>query len=262
MTPATDTTRVDCRDPAAVPRACAALDVYGYVVLDHLLPPAKVQTLHREFVERHPRHLEDVEHDETLRVGHRRYRVSLPFAGGFADPEVYGHPVIVAIVRQMLGADAILESFGAVVSLGHSMPQHTHRDSSPLFGAGTAPSLPCHALTFSLPLIPFDDWVGTTAFWPGSHRQPHRPREEDPRHRPEVPLGSAVLWDFRVHHRGESNYSDDARPMIYAAYARVWYRDSGNFRRPGLVRMDLDDAFLRRVPEDRRALFTHLAALQ
>lgn len=262
MSAAADAARIDCRDPAAAPLACAAIDAHGYVILDHLLAPAKVQALNREFAERHPRYLEDVEHPDTLRVGFRRYRVPVTFAGGFADPEVYGHPVVVAVVRQLLGADAILEAYGAVVSLGHSTPQHVHRDSPLLFGADTMPGLPCHALTFSLPLVPFDDWVGTTAFWPGSHRRPNLPQQGDVPHLPDLPLGSAVLWDFRIHHGGQSNYSDDARTLLYATYARVWYRDAGGFRRRGLVRMDLDDAFLHGVPEDRRALFAHLAALR
>jgi hypothetical protein len=263
MTPAADPIRVDCGDPAATARACAAIAAHGYVVLDRLLDAGTVRALHRELVERHPRYLEDVEHPDTLRVGPRRYRVPLSFAGGFADPQVWGHPQIIAIVRRLLGCDAVLEAYGAVVSLAHSMPQNPHRDGPLLFGPGTAPHLPCHALTFSLPLIALDDWVGTTGFWPGSHRGAKTlPLEEDPPHAPDVALGSAVLWDFRVAHSGLSNYSDDARPLLYATYSRVWFRDPTGFRSPGMVRIDLDNAFLRGVPDDRRALFAHLVALR
>ncbi len=255
-------TRVDCRDPAAVARACTAFDAHGYVILDHLVSADRMEALHRELTSRYARYLDDVEYPETIRVGHRRYQVPIALTGGFAEPEVYGHPVVVAIVRRLLDADAILESFGAVVSLGHSLPQHMHRDSAPLFPEDPELALPCHALTFSLPMVPLDDRVGTTAFWPGSHRTNEAPSELAPHDRPEVPLGSAVLWDYRVYHRGEPNLTETARPMVYATYSRVWYRDPTGFPRPGMVRLALDAQFLAGVPEDRRGLFGHLVALR
>jgi ectoine hydroxylase-related dioxygenase (phytanoyl-CoA dioxygenase family) len=257
-----DIARVDCRDPAAAALACAAFEAHGYTILDCLVSAEKVQALHREFTGRYARYLEDVEHPETIRVGHRRYQVPLALSGGFADPEVWGHPVVVAIVQQLLDADAILESFGGVVSLGYSLPQHMHRDSAPLFPQVGGMGLPCHALTYSLPMVALDDRVGTTAFWPGSHRLDEAPNELAPHHRPEVPLGSAVLWDFRTWHRGEPNLTDAARPMVYATYSRAWYRDPTGFPRPDMVRLDLDADFLRGVPDDRRALFSHLVALR
>lgn len=254
--------RVDCRDRTVGPRACADLETHGYVVLDHLLQPEKVQALHRDFIQRYPRYLENVEHPETARLSHRRYKVPIAFTGAFADPDVYGHPLIVAMARHILGDDAILEAFGGVVSLGQSMPQHLHRDGPALFPGNGLTGLPCAAFTFSLPMVALDDRVGTTAIWPGSHRQETPPSVLAPNHLPNVPLGSAVLWDYRTWHRGEANFSETPRPLVYATYARSWYRDPHSFPRPGMIRMDLDDAFLRGVPEDRRALFAHLAALQ
>jgi hypothetical protein len=257
-----DIVRVDCRDPAVGPRACEALETHGYVLLDHLLPAGKVQALHRDFTQRYPQYLEDVEHPETTRLNHRRYKVPIGFRGACADPEVYGHPVVVAIVRHVLDADAVLEAFGGVVSLGQSMPQHLHRDGPALFPGDGLTHLPCAAVTFSMPMVALDDRVGTTAIWPGSHRQEKPPSVLAPNHLPQVPLGSAVLWDYRTWHRGEANFTETARPLIYATYARSWYRDPHSFPRPGMIRMDLDEAFLRGVPEDRRGLFDHLSALR
>jgi ectoine hydroxylase-related dioxygenase (phytanoyl-CoA dioxygenase family) len=257
-----DVIRVDCRDPAAVLLACTAFDEHGYVVLDHLLPAAKVQALHREFIARYPQYLEDVEHPETGRLNHRRYKVPIAFTGGFADPEVYGHPLILAIARRLLDEDAILESFGGVVSLGQSLPQHLHRDGPALFPGAGLTGLPCAAFTLSLPMVALDDRVGTTAIWPGSHRRETPPNVLAPCVLPQVALGSAVLWDYRLWHRGEANFSDTARPLIYATYSRIWYRDPRSFPRPGMIRMHLDGDFLRGVPEDRRPLFSQLVALR
>jgi hypothetical protein len=46
--------------------------------------------------------------------------------------------------------------------------------------------------------------------------------------------------------------------MLYATYARRWYKDPGNFDKPGQQRLVFDEDFLRSVPPDCRALFAHL----
>lgn len=259
-------TRLDCRDIANADAgtwrelarpAWDSLNKQGYAVLDHVLPAEKVGALHEEFNGRYARYLQDTEHEESLKVGHRRYRVPVEFAGGFADHRVYANAAVLAVIREALGEDAIIEAFGAVISLGHAEAQHVHRDSPLLFDAAIAPLLPCHAVTLALPLIDMDGVQGTTALWPGSHRWKARSEQAAPEILA-IPAGSCLLWDYRLYHGGTPNRSTRPRPMLYATYARPWYRDAGGFTRPGLVRLQLDASFLRDLPPDRRKLFSHL----
>ena len=44
-----------------------------------------------------------------------------------------------------------------------------------------------------------------------------------------VPAGSAILFDYRILHRGLRNDTDAPRPMLYYTYGRQWFRDSTNY---------------------------------
>jgi len=258
-------TRVDCSgisldDPAgsdAIGRAYDMLTKHGFVVLDHVLPVDTVTALREEFAGRYARYLQNREYDDTLKVGNMRYMITVDLSGGFADPLVYANPHVLALARQALDQDAILESFGAVVSLAGSRQQHVHRDGRVLFDASIAPLLPAHALTFVLPLVDMNDANGSTAVWPGSHRWKTRD-ENAPPVTLDVPVGSCALWDFRLYHSGTANRSNGPRPIIYATYSRHWYRDTHNFEKSGQQHLSFAENFLAGMTEDRRTLFAHV----
>ena len=42
---------------------------------------------------------------------------------------------------------------------------------------------------------------------------------------PIVPLGSALLFNGKINHRGTSNASQRDRPAIYTVYHKLWYND-------------------------------------
>ena len=170
---------------------------------------------------------------------------------------MYAHAFVAALVREILDVDAILESFGAVLSLSGAKKQHVHRDGSVLFDMAISTLLPPHALTFALPLMDMNQEHGTTAIWPGSHRWQRHDQQRSPE-LPEVLAGSGILWDFRTYHAGMPNISCSHRPMIYATYARRWYKDPVNFQKAGQQRLVLPPGFLQDVPADCRALFGHL----
>jgi ectoine hydroxylase-related dioxygenase (phytanoyl-CoA dioxygenase family) len=163
-------------------------------------------------------------------------------------------------VRLALSETAILETYGAVVSLPEADEQHIHRDGPPLFDSAISPLLPSHALTFALPLVEMNDEHGSTAFWPGSHRW-RTLNEAAPSEVPVVPVGSCLLWDFRLFHRGTPNRSKRYRPFVYATYARRWYQDPVNFESDTRQRLNFDGDFLQGVPESARCLFAHVRRL-
>jgi ectoine hydroxylase-related dioxygenase (phytanoyl-CoA dioxygenase family) len=259
--------RIDCRgvsteSPASSEQVRAAADCFvkhGYAILDHVVPAEKIQALHREFLERYDRFLRDEETDEVKKVGPSRYMISLRLDQAFGDTQIFANPCVVAVVRAVLEDTAILEAYGAVVSLPGASAQPNHYDGPHLFGAEISAMLPAHALTYALPLIEMNDLHGSTTLWPDSHRW-RNDNDKSEGITPVIPIGSCVLWDFRLTHSGTTNKSPTPRPMVYCTYARPWYKDPVNFRKKmKMRRVDFDAALLETLPEDARRLLLHAA---
>src|SRR4051812_48505265 len=135
--------RIDCRGLSGddlskaqpVQRAYECLVRNGYAILDHVLAEDKVRELNAHFMSRFGRYLDNWQLEDTLKVGDGRHMVPIDLAGAFRDPAVYANPVVISVAREALGPDAILESFGAVISSAGCQRQHIHRDGSLLFEA-------------------------------------------------------------------------------------------------------------------------------
>ena len=258
--------RIDCQgvspDDAAVSEqmrtAIACFVKHGYAILDHVIPAEKIRALQLEFQRDYGRVLTDEETDASKKVGDARYMIPLRFTRGFADIEIFANPYVIPVVREVLEQKAIIEAYGAVVSLPGSRAQPTHHDAPHLFGAEISALLPAHALTLAVPLVEMNETQGTTTLLPGSHRW----RSNDGNVEgisPTVPIGSCMMWDFRLVHSGTANRSTVSRPMVYCTYSRPWYQDPVNFRRKTMRRVDFDAGFLETLPEDTRRLLSHAA---
>lgn len=229
---------------------------HGYVILDNVVPVETIRSLHAEFFQNYKDQIRDQEAADSLEVGARRFMIPLHFSGGLGAPGIFANPYVLALIRMILDEEAIIDAFGAILSLSGAEDQHIHHDGPILFGSEISRLLPAYALTFGLPLIEMNDLSGTTAIWPGSHRrgsyEGHEPL------RPQIPLGSCMLWDYRTYHSGTSNLSDQVRPMVYATYARRWYQDPVNFRKETLPRLVFEPGFIPGLPGDLRPLFAHV----
>ncbi len=259
--------RIDCRGVStAAPaksrqlrNACDCFVKHGYAILDHAFPVDAIGALRGEFDARLASAPAALGPQESLEVGQHRYMIPLPLSGGFGDPRVFANPYVLALAREVLGRDAILESFGAFVSFAGSDDQPPHRDGPDLFDSEISTLLPAHALTMGLPLTEMNQTNGTTAIWPGSHRK----RDHDARaaaERPTIPLGSCLLWDFRLYHAGTTNNSAEARPLVYATYARCWFQDPVNFSGKPLARLAYGPDFIDSLPTDAGLLFRRAGA--
>lgn len=136
------------------------------------------------------------------------------------------------LVEELLGPDCKLLEVGAVVSAPGSQAQRPHRDGTQLFPGVELPcDLPPYCLSVFLPLVQVTDINGPTEFLPGSHS--YRPQlEQEPREEPialTTSIGDAIVFDFRVVHRGQANRGEADRPVLYLTYARPWFRDHINF---------------------------------
>jgi ectoine hydroxylase-related dioxygenase (phytanoyl-CoA dioxygenase family) len=52
--------------------------------------------------------------------------------------------------------------------------------------------------------------------------------------------GDAIVFDYRILHRGLANISDQARPLAYFTFAKPWFRDATNYTKTSLFEDDND----------------------
>lgn len=134
-------------------------------------------------------------------------------------------PLISRLVRQLLGPKTYLEKAGMIVSHPGAAAQRWHMDTPHLFASKA--HLPPHSLTVFIALVAFTEENGPTEFRLGSHEKVNlvRPQQAVPA---TCEKGSLVVYDTRVMHRGGPNLSQEARPLVYLTFSRIWYRDTLN----------------------------------
>ncbi|MEO1489069.1 MAG: phytanoyl-CoA dioxygenase family protein [Pseudomonadota bacterium] len=175
----------------------------------------------------HPALFTDEARPEKLFVCPGRFYVALQIKGLFARPEILLPRAIDAILHDSLGPAYVFESWGLINALPGAAEQHWHRDGGVLFPSHPLEAmLPATAITVAVPLVDLNEKTGTTGFALGSHRS--NEHVESPDYEPYVSLGSAMLWDYRVFHKGMPNRSAAARPFLYATFCREWWMDTGN----------------------------------
>jgi len=135
------------------------------------------------------------------------------------------------LVHAALGADAQLTHYGCMLSFPNSAAQPWHSDG-PHIRSGGDPRFvaPMHAVNVFVPLVDLTTSNGPTEFVPGSHvwhdldEEPKAPTEVY-----RVKAGQAILFDYRLKHRGLGNASSSERPLIYITYSRPFFLDVYNF---------------------------------
>ena len=156
---------------------------------------------------------------------------------GIADTEPFsalakGGPWCAAI-RQALGVDMKLIKSGCVVAMPGCPRQPVHPDGKHLFDEGD--HLPPHCITVFVPLIDMSEQLGPTEFYPGTHRR-DCPRQDYKACETgdcegvaftSAKAGDAVMFDYRVLHRGGANSSTRQRPLtVLHVRASPWFTDA------------------------------------
>lgn len=120
--------------------------------------------------------------------------------------------------------------------------QNWHADGGHLFSPHQLPeglTLPPHCINVFYPLVDLTKENGPTEFRIGSHRRDSSENNNENEFPLLCPAGSAVLFDYRIQHRGRANQLkaagplsniDNARPVLYLAYAKSYFKDHGNTR--------------------------------
>lgn len=207
---------------AAINAAVAIFRREGVVVLDDLIDPALLKRCRRQIEERADGW--DVPNRERhLGSFPGRHTANLVIDGAIAEPDIFASPILRALDKIILGPDCVLESFGLLVSLPGAPDQERHFDGLLFEEAELDALLPAAAISIAVPLVQLDEQTGTTAFWRRSHRRHYQGGPPD--FAPLVPVGSALLWDFRSVHSGRANHSDLPRPVLFSVHSRDWWME-------------------------------------
>jgi hypothetical protein len=155
--------------------------------------------------------------------------------------DVFANPVALSVVRSVLGPSIHLSLYTGNTMLAHtSQEQPVHWDEPQLWPAlSHAP--PASSVIVNVPLVDVTVENGALELWPGTHadvRSGDRLREgllvpeewlvqrraEVPPVRVPLPRGALLLRDGRLWHRGTTNVTDQARPMVALLYSPWWFR--------------------------------------
>lgn len=229
---------------------------YGVLLIHHAFNESLIEACHAEFIQRYAEYYAAKTHANALRIGDKRFQISVALEGVFNDPGLYANPFILAIMRRLLGDEFVLGCTVCATSLPGAKVQHLHKDHRALFAknADDPPMrLPPFAITTMLPLVTLDEKIGTTSVKKGSHLLSQPDSIALPEQLPMVPLGSCFLMDMRLSHKGLANQTDRVRPIMNMVYQRYWFADSRNFEKHPPLRVSASE--YKRIPKENRRLF-------
>eukprot|EP00039_Didymoeca_costata_P006596 m.91645 g.91645 ORF g.91645 m.91645 type:complete len:500 (+) comp13313_c0_seq2:321-1820(+) len=180
------------------------------------------------------------EEENVASRGESRFELKFPLREPYTDPRLVAQRHMLALVKSVLGDRIELDTFSSVTSLPGKTQQGWHADVGHLFGRlmlGEHRHAPPPGLIVAVPLVDLSSKTGPTEFVMGSHVNIDLDYWESRENAPETAhlileaaMGSAVVFDMRVKHRGTRNKSDKNRPLVYMGYVREWYTDKVNFK--------------------------------
>lgn len=232
---------------AALARASEIFRRDGVVVVDDLVDPQLIERCRTEIVARDPA-LATVDHARNFGKRDGRHTTPVLVTGALADRAIFLPEPLTPFFTQHLSKNYELDSLGVLVALAGAGDQNRHTDGILFIDVRLDGLLPPVAIALAMPLVPMDEVNGRTEFWRGSHRQGAAEGAAD--FAPVVQPGSAILWDFRIHHRGLANHSDRPRPVLYAVFCRNWWAEPISLDSPRYQKLLVADAVV--APMERR----------
>lgn len=174
----------------------------------------------------------------------------------FSQQCVISNQFIMPFIKSILGKSSKLLYTGLILSFKNSADQPWHQDGDRLFRSNEFPTgkgvdLPPYAVNVFIPLDDVSEELGPTEFCVGSHIESKAHAilqqlssglyESDQVIAPLLNFGDALIYDYRICHRGTRNLLeiDKTRPMLYLMYARPWFHEHLNFGKERLFHQDL-----------------------
>jgi len=230
------------------------LDDKGFTVVPEIFTPEEVEQLQKEYLKIKQRTTEIIDTipprprvwEETgkmvqsqywktdtevmLQAGVGRYDCWKGFSNGIlATENVRRNPLISKLMEELLVCDYTTYQ-GVVLSGANSDGQYFHRDTDSLQNKRSCGTemvkLDDFYFTVLMPcLVNVTMDNGPTEFYAGSHRQPAYEFDDKTLERVCAPLGSALVFNGKLYHRGSANRSNEDRPVIYQVWHKMWYND-------------------------------------
>jgi len=180
----------------------------------------------------------NVDFREVLDRDGGRRDVRLYHGNGNESDSLYGcsgliyNPIVYPLVRELLGGgDVNLLYAGVMWGMGGQKApenhQRWHGDGGHLFDHV---HLPPHCINVFYPLVQLDEDIGPTEVQAGSHILGKFTSPDGGTFALTCRDGDAVLFDYRIKHRGMANNMQFDRPVLYLAYSKPYFRDVGNTR--------------------------------
>jgi len=152
----------------------------------------------------------------------------------FNSPDLVYNRLWYPLVASLLGDECCLLYMGVMWASANApdgSDQPWHADGGHLY---QHEHLPPHCLNVFVPLIDMEQAHGPTEFAAGTHvlgrDGEHVESSAAARFGLCAPAGSAVVFDYRVRHRGAANSSAIDRPVLYLCYCQPWFHDRSNHR--------------------------------
>jgi len=243
-------------DPVANPKAVReAADLFranGALLIRDCVPTDLIAAINTELEQTWTEHEAAIASGGALRVGSKRYMISLGTEGALGRSEVLASPKLTAICDELLGSDFILGSLTTVVSLPGAQAQRWHCDNNALFPDAPEMETPPFSIAAILPLIELTSEIGATQVQPRSHRETQSAHNPMPYAIPDPKPGDCYVMDSRLMHRGLPNRSTVKRPILSLVYQRPWYNDYQNFNLQDAL--SISEPVFAAFPEDRQSL--------
>ena len=163
----------------------------------------------------------------------------------FVQDFVLANASVAAFLERTLGSATEIDfDVSVVYSKPGACPQSWHADGAHQRGAKDAgwttdgwrtDLADPYALCLFIPLIPLNDSVGYTQFWPGSHRHRDLAGFGKVAELVEATVdgicqaGDGVWYDYRLLHRGMPNKSSITRHIIQIVFKKKWYVEQVNY---------------------------------
>ena len=164
----------------------------------------------------------------------------------FSQKDVIKNQFLMPVIEAVLGKNCKLVYSGLILSFKNSADQPWHQDGDKLFQKNEFPDgneihLPPYALNVFIPLHDVELEVGPTEFCVGSHITSesqdalktllYDSYENDKVINPLLDFGDALIYDYRICHRGTRNLTEmnKTRSMLYLMYAKPWFHEHLNF---------------------------------
>ena len=226
---------------------------YGTLVLENVFDLPRITEWRDYFYQRYASYFDNRKHDDALRIGDRRFQVTMDIEGPFNTEDFIAHPLVMPLMKSWLDEKFVFGSATAAVSLPGSKEQWIHKDHPRIFSRRSENLItPPAGVSLMTPLVDLHEGVGTTKVKKRSHLVSLEKSRELPSLSPYLRAGSCFFMDHRLSHKGEPNESQDVRPIINSLYHRRWFRDSLNFQDQPPIRVSAQE--LKRMPENLRRL--------